>query len=252
MYCSFLVLRKSAFYLEAGTSNVQEKQSPALNLSAVSVSGRQGIPPPPRHPPCIFIDLGTIHDRVSQTAAEGTSPGTATLVGPAGPVTLQRIVHDHQDRRDALMRLLQQMLEVEERRLLAALVDEGGGDARLAAPARAADAMDVILDLGRHVEVYHVLDVSEVQALGGDVGGDENVLLPCLVQRDRLVALLLILPPVDANSLNALKEKVFVYIVDCENGNSLSLYNQKESKMRKCQKLFGICYEDGFRMVLEL
>ena len=27
---------------------------------------------------------------------------------------------------------------------------------------------------------------------------------------------------------------------------------EKESKMRKCQKLFGICYEDGFRMVLEL
>ena len=37
------------------------------------------------------------------------------------------------------------------------LVNEGRGDACLAAAARAADTMDVVLDLLRHVEVDHVL-----------------------------------------------------------------------------------------------
>ena len=37
------------------------------------------------------------------------------------------------------------------------LIDECRGDACLAAAARATDAMDVVLDLLRHVEVDHVL-----------------------------------------------------------------------------------------------
>ena len=60
-------------------------------------------------------------------------------------------------RRDPLLRLDEKVLEVEEDALVDVLVDERRGDARLAAAARATDAMDVVLDLLRHVEVDHVL-----------------------------------------------------------------------------------------------
>lgn len=40
--------------------------------------------------------------------------------------------------------------------------------------------MHVVLDLVRHVEVDDVLDVREVEALGGDVRGDQHVLLSLL------------------------------------------------------------------------
>src|SRR5439155_3268356 len=59
---------------------------------------------------------------------------------------------------------------------LGLLVREDEGDRRSAAagPARAAGAVDVALVLVRRVEVDHVRDVVEVEAAGGDVGGDQR------------------------------------------------------------------------------
>lgn len=61
--------------------------------------------------------------------------------------------------------LLEQVLEIEQHRLGLVAVDESGGDARLTAPTGTPDAMDIVLNLVRHVVVDHVLDVREVQTL---------------------------------------------------------------------------------------
>ena len=52
--------------------------------------------------------------------------------------------------------------------------DEGDRGAGTACPARAADAVHVVvIEVGR-VEVDHVTDVVDVEPAGGDVGGDER------------------------------------------------------------------------------
>ena len=52
--------------------------------------------------------------------------------------------------------------------------DEGDRAAGTACPARAADAVHVVvIEVGR-VEVEHVTDVVDVEPSGGDVGGDER------------------------------------------------------------------------------
>lgn len=61
-------------------------------------------------------------------------------------------------------------------RATACLVDESCCHPRLPAAAGPTDPVHVVLDLVGHVEVDHVLDVREVQTLGGDVGGDQHVL----------------------------------------------------------------------------
>src|SRR5207248_6078067 len=65
---------------------------------------------------------------------------------------------------------------------LGLLVGEDEGDRRAAAagPACAAGAVDVALVLVRRVEVDHVRDVVEVEAAGGDVGGNQRRDLPSL------------------------------------------------------------------------
>ena len=51
---------------------------------------------------------------------------------------------------------------------------ERDGDAGHAGTAGAADAVDVIVRLPGHVEVDDVADAFDVEAAGGDVGGDED------------------------------------------------------------------------------
>jgi len=51
---------------------------------------------------------------------------------------------------------------------------EGEGVARRFGATGAADAVDVIFGMLRHVEVNDVADVGDVEAAGGDVGGDED------------------------------------------------------------------------------
>ena len=70
----------------------------------------------------------------------------------------------------------------------------GDEEDRLAAAARAAgaaDAVDVGLGVVRDVEVQHVADAVDVQAAGGDIGGDQDVQLAVLELIDGALALVL-------------------------------------------------------------
>src|SRR6185436_1676841 len=49
------------------------------------------------------------------------------------------------------------------------------GDALHPRAAGPADAVDVIVRLPRHVEIDHVADAFDVEAPGGDVGGNQDV-----------------------------------------------------------------------------
>ena len=53
--------------------------------------------------------------------------------------------------------------------------DDGDGGAGLAGAAGAADAVDVVVGVMRHVEIEDVADVGNVEAAGGDVGGDQQL-----------------------------------------------------------------------------
>jgi hypothetical protein len=66
--------------------------------------------------------------------------------------------------------------------------------------------VDVVLDLCGHVEVDDMLDVWEVQTLGGDIGGHQHVLRADLVKTDRLIALFLILASVNGHCLDTCSE----------------------------------------------
>ena len=74
------------------------------------------------------------------------------------------------------------MLQVQQDGLGLVLVDEGGGDAGLAAAACATDAMHIVLDLVGHVKIDDVLDVWEVQSLAGHIGRHQHILLPRLLK----------------------------------------------------------------------
>src|SRR5262249_25560500 len=69
------------------------------------------------------------------------------------------------------------------------LVVGGGGDryrcAAAAGPARAADAMNIIIGMMRHVEIEDVAHIGDVEAAGGHVGGDQqgHLVLAKLVER---------------------------------------------------------------------
>ena len=89
-------------------------------------------------------------------------------------------VPHQQHRGNALLGLLEQVLQVQQDALPLVLVDEGGGDAGLAGAPRAPDPVHVVLDLVGEVVVDHVLDVGEVQALAGHVCGHQHVLLAAL------------------------------------------------------------------------
>ena len=58
-------------------------------------------------------------------------------------------------------------------------------------PACTTDSMDVILDFARHIEIDDVLDVREVETLGRDIRGHQDVLLAFLELLDGVATLLL-------------------------------------------------------------
>eukprot|EP00962_Isochrysis_galbana_P010589 scaffold2930_cov105-Isochrysis_galbana.AAC.10 len=143
----------------------------------------------------VCLQLGACGDPVAQTAAKGAALGELVGAVVGGEGVLERGQHG----RDALLGLDEQVLQVEQHRVLARLVDESGGHTRLAAPARPADPVHVVLDLLWHVEVDNVLDVGEVEALGGHVGPDEHVLLAGPVGVDGELPLVLVLAAVNAH-----------------------------------------------------
>src|SRR5690606_23529543 len=54
---------------------------------------------------------------------------------------------------------------------------EGDGNAGAAGATGAADAVDIVLGMGRHVEVEDVAHRRNVEAAGGDVGSDQQLQL---------------------------------------------------------------------------
>ena len=69
--------------------------------------------------------------------------------------------------------------------------------ARLAGPAGAAGAVDVVLVGGRRVELQHAGHAVDVDAAGGDVGGDEHVHVAAAEGAERPLALALAAVAVD-------------------------------------------------------
>ena len=70
--------------------------------------------------------------------------------------------------------LADQLLDLGDR-LAVAGADDGVGGAGLAGAAGAADAMHVVVGVMRDVEIEDVADVGNVEAAGGDVGGDQQL-----------------------------------------------------------------------------
>ncbi len=60
---------------------------------------------------------------------------------------------------------------------------QGDGMAAVARPAGAADAVDVVLGLVRQIEIHHMGQLMNVNAAGGDVGGDQHPQLAALEPR---------------------------------------------------------------------
>mmetsp|Transcript_53070 Transcript_53070/g.148993 ORF Transcript_53070/g.148993 Transcript_53070/m.148993 type:complete len:457 (-) Transcript_53070:3-1373(-) len=104
--------------------------------------------------------------------------------------------------RQLLLRLHEEVAELRE--VGAALVDEGHGHALPPRAARAPDAVHVVLDGLRDVEVHHEAHVLDVEAPLRDVGGDEDVLLPRAEEVHRRVALVLALVAVDGEGVELL------------------------------------------------
>mmetsp|Transcript_41256 Transcript_41256/g.128023 ORF Transcript_41256/g.128023 Transcript_41256/m.128023 type:complete len:763 (-) Transcript_41256:2-2290(-) len=99
-------------------------------------------------------------------------------------------------RRHDLVGGLEELREVvEDLRVLGR--DEGGRQALVARAARAADAVRVVLDGLRHVEVDHLRHALDVQASARHVRGDEDVVPALLEGVHRPLSLLLALAAVD-------------------------------------------------------
>ena len=68
-----------------------------------------------------------------------------------------------------------------------------GGEARCvtvrSGPRGAADAMDIVLGRVRQIVVDHPLNAGDVDAAGGDVGGDENAVAAATESLQRLAPL---------------------------------------------------------------
>ena len=74
-----------------------------------------------------------------------------------------------------LPRLHQQVLEIQQRLFRRAHIHKRRRDPRPTAPARPPDLVHVILDLFGHGKDDDVLNVVEVEPLGGDAGRDHDV-----------------------------------------------------------------------------
>mmetsp|Transcript_10582 Transcript_10582/g.34967 ORF Transcript_10582/g.34967 Transcript_10582/m.34967 type:complete len:244 (+) Transcript_10582:1622-2353(+) len=160
----------------------------------------------------VLVAFRAVDDGVAETPAEGAARGSLLLL--LWPGVGVWVVDDLEDRRDALLGFDEQKLQVEQGGLLAHAVDEGRRDARLAAAARAADAVDVLFDLRREVEVDDVLDFRKVESFRCDVRRDEDVLVAALEGGDGMVPLGLVLAAVDRHGVDAFEEEVLVDVVD--------------------------------------
>ena len=107
----------------------------------------------------------------------------------AGVIDVGRLVHELLD--------LVELIDV-------LLGHKRDGPAQLAGAARAADAVDVVGRLGRHVKVHDVAHVADVDAAGEDIGRHQHVDGAVAEGRKRALALGLAAVAVDRGGLDAL------------------------------------------------
>ena len=107
----------------------------------------------------------------------------------AGVINVGRLVHELLD--------LVELIDV-------LLGHKRNGPAQLAGAARAADAVDVVGRLGRHVKVHDIAHIANVNAAGEDVGCHQHVDGAVAESRKRALALGLAAVAVDCGGLDAL------------------------------------------------
>eukprot|EP00955_Chlamydomonas_euryale_P074163 361949-Chlamydomonas_euryale.AAC.1 len=199
--CHLLIIRapvRALSVVQPGLWTPSHLASEAAAAKVVAVGARGGL--------VLGLELWALRRTVAQAAADDAALDARRL----GELLhlLERVVEREQEVRHTLLGLSEQVLEVEQDGLVGkARVDERCRHARLAAAARAADAVHVVLDLVRHVVVDDVLDVGEVEALGRDVGRNEHVGRAALERVDRGLALRLVLVAVHRHRFHALRRK---------------------------------------------
>ena len=112
--------------------------------------------------------------------------------------------------RDALA---DQLLDLGDR-LAVGRADDGDRGAGLAGAAGAADAVDVVVGMMRDVEIEDVADVGNVEAAGGDVGGDQQLDLAVAERIERGGARRLIQVAVQRRGVEAVADQRAVQLRD--------------------------------------
>jgi len=120
--------------------------------------------------PTSFFELWTGCDTVPQTSTIRAAFDSANL--PEAPWRLEVL----QEGGNALVRFEENRLQIHENRLVVILVDESGRNPGPATTTSTPDAVDVIFNLLRHVEVDDVLNCRKVETLRGDIRADQDVL----------------------------------------------------------------------------
>lgn len=101
---------------------------------------------------------------------------------------------------------------------------EGDGGSAVSGAASTTDAVNVVVDVGRHVVVDDVLHVRNVESTGGDVGSDKDRLLSSLEKTKGLLTLVLRAVAVNARRGVALALEVVLKSV----GGTLGLYEDED------------------------
>mmetsp|Transcript_35459 Transcript_35459/g.66841 ORF Transcript_35459/g.66841 Transcript_35459/m.66841 type:complete len:206 (-) Transcript_35459:1348-1965(-) len=148
---------------------------------------------------------------MTQTAAVGTPSCACEL--ECLIVQVHGIIQSRQHWRYALLCLFQQVLKIKQHGFRLISIDECRGNPCFAATTGTTYAMHVILYLVRHVVVDDVLDVWEVQTLGGHICGNKHILFLALEHVNGVLAFLLVHTAVNCNRLHALKQQVLVDVV---------------------------------------
>src|SRR6185437_1042425 len=149
-----------------------------------------------RHGPRAPVTISVTAGGAAAGSASGTlAPAGARFVLDVGPVGLQH---------DLLRRLADQLQD------LVQVAAVGGRDdherlAGLAGPPGAADPVDIVVGVVRHVEVEDVADVGNVEAARGDVGGAEQLQRPVAEALQRAHPRLLVKVAVDRGRVETVR-----------------------------------------------
>mmetsp|Transcript_16458 Transcript_16458/g.19749 ORF Transcript_16458/g.19749 Transcript_16458/m.19749 type:complete len:216 (+) Transcript_16458:443-1090(+) len=159
----------------------------------------------------VFLELRALSDAVTKTATICTSSCSCKLVGFV--VQIHRVIHVSKCRRNTLLCLLEQMLEVEQHGLGLVAVEECGCNSCLPTTACTTDAMDIVFNLLRHVKVDDVFDVWEVKTFRCHISSNQDVFLLSFEGIYSVFSLLLVQPTVYRHCLHTFEQEIFMNLV---------------------------------------